>query len=168
MTAYEYKYLEQNPLGSQEELLLYYIYLSQEKLATSFTEFFRTNLGWSTSQTRVMCHLKFYRLISMSELATLTNTSRQHMTQIIDALVKAGLAERRQDPEDRRAVYVQPTVTGMKQLDTGERRYISYLTRSISKLPEDQQEKTVDAIRTVSRFLSGFKLEKENDGGIIF
>lgn len=165
---YEYKYLEQNPLGNQEELLLYFIYLSQEKLATSFTEFFRVNFGWSTSQTRVMCHLKFYRLISMSKLASLTNTSRQHMTQIVDALVKAGLAERKEDPEDRRAVYVQPTVTGMKQLDTGERRYISYLTRSISKLPKDQQEKTVDAIRTVSHFLSGFKLQKEDDGDIIF
>ncbi len=106
MTALEYRLLEQNISGKTDELLLYFIYLSQEKLASSFEDFFRQNYNWSPNQTRVMCYLKFQRTISMSELASLVHSSRQHMTQIVDSLVKMGLAERKYDPQNRRAVYV--------------------------------------------------------------
>ena len=82
MPPLEYRLLEQNLSGKSDELLLYFIYLSQERLASSFEDFFRKNYNWSPNQTRVMCYLKFQRIISMSELASLVHSSRQHMTQI--------------------------------------------------------------------------------------
>lgn len=163
MSNLEYRLLEQNPGGSADELLPYFIYLSHERLAASFESFFRKCCGWSPNQTRVMCYLKFQRIISMSELATLVRCSRQHMTQIVDSLVKLGLAERKYDPANRRAVYVQPTVTGLKLLDNGERRFIAQIQSAIAAQPEAERQKTLEAIRTVSILLAG--LEFTDDGG---
>lgn len=168
MTPLEYRLLEQNLSGKSDELLLYFIYLSQERLASSFEDFFRKNYNWSPNQTRVMCYLKFQRIISMSELASLVRSSRQHMTQIVDSLVKLDLAERKYDPQNRRAVYVQPTVTGLKRLDTGERRFISHLQRAISKLPAEERQKTIEAIRTVSVFLGNINIEIDDKADVIF
>lgn len=168
MSPLAYNFLEQNPRGNTEQLLLYYIYLSQERLAASFADYFKTNYDWSPNQTRVMCHLKFQKLITMSELAALIHVSRQHMTQIVDSLVKMGLAERKYDPENRRIAYVQPTIAGKKQLDTGERRFISHLLRAISRLPEQEQTETIEAIRTVSRFLERIRIETRQEENIIF
>lgn len=115
-----------------------------------------------------MCYLKFQRIISMSELASHVHSSRQHMTQIVDSLVKLDLAERKYDPQNRRAVYVQPTVTGLKRLDTGERRFISHLQRAISKLPAEERQKTIEAIRTVSVFLGNINIEIDDKADVIF
>ena len=154
MPPLEYRLLEQNLGGKSDELLLYFIYLSQERLASSFEDFFRKNYNWSPNQTRVMCYLKFQRIISMSELASLVHSSRQHMTQIVDSLVKLDLAERKYDPQNRRAVYVQPTVTGLK--------------RAISKLPAEERQKTIEAIRTVSVFLGNINIEIDDKADVIF
>lgn len=39
MPPLEYRLLEQNLSGKSDELLLYFIYLSQERLASSFEDF---------------------------------------------------------------------------------------------------------------------------------
>ena len=145
MPPLEYRLLEQNLSGKSDELLLYFIYLSQERLASSFEDFFRKNYNWSPNQTRVMCYLKFQRIISMSELASLVHSSRQHMTQIVDSLVKLDLAERKY-----------------------ERRFISHLQRAISKLPAEERQKTIEAIRTVSVFLGNINIEIDDKADVIF
>jgi DNA-binding MarR family transcriptional regulator len=168
MTYDDYKYLEQNPNGSTDEILFYFVYLTHERLAKSFEDFFKKNYSWSPSQTHLLCYLKYYETISMSQLADLMNTSRQRMTQLVDSLAERGLAKRSYDPHNRRAVYVQPTEEMLKQLDTGERRFISYLQHSISALPRDAQQKTIDAIRTTSDFLSNLSFETEDIQNAVF
>lgn len=159
MSPVEYKFLKQNIVGKPDEVLFSFIYLSYETLGKQFEDFFKSNFKLSPSQTHVLCYLKFYQKISMSELAELMNSSRQHMTKLVDSLVERGLAIRSYDEKDRRAVYVEPTEMARKDIDTGERRFISHLQRNISCLPEDKQKELMAAIRTTSEFLANLKIE---------
>lgn len=160
--TYNYKYLDRNPDGGTNEILFHFVYLSQEQLAKSFEVFFKNNYSWSPTQTHLLCYLKYYDTISMSELSDLMNSSRQHMTQLIDNLSEKGLAKRTYDSKNRRAVNVQPTDLALKQLDTGERRFISHLQRNIAQLSEEEQKKTIEAIKITSNFLSNLTFESKD------
>lgn len=159
MAPLEYKYLKQNPKGNTEEALFYFIYLSYEVLGKQFEDFFKKNFQLSPNQTHLLCYLKFYKKISMSVLADMMNSSRQHMTKLVDSLgrTEAGCPLLRF--EDRRTVYVEPTETALMDIDTGERRFISHLLRNIACLPEEKQAETINAINLTSEFLSRIKIE---------
>lgn len=160
--------LEQKSDGSTKEIILHYIFLSQEHLASKFELFFKDNFSWSPNQTRVLCYLKYYKKVSMSDLASFIHVSRQLMTQTVDSLEKLGLAKRKYDPENRRAVYVEATKEGLKQLDTGERRFVSHIERAIYRLPIEEANKTIEAIQTVSALIKSFDIVQSDKMDIVF
>lgn len=150
----ESDYLKRNMDGKIDELLLEFIFLSQEKLSSSFAEFFKETYGWTRNLTRSMCYLKKESRISISELAAKVNASRQHMTYLIDSMEEMGLAVRIHDPNNRRTVLVEATEQGLKKLDDGERRFIDYVLRTMDTTSSAQSEELIDAIRKVCMFLS--------------
>lgn len=161
MPPIDYKFLKQDLSGTTEEALLYFVFVSYEVLGKEFEDYFKKEFQLLPSHTHLLCYLKLYGIMSMSDLAELMNTSRQHMTKIVDSLAERGLVTRTYNPRDRRAVYVEPTDQALRQVDTGERRFISHLLHNISQLPEDEQEKTIDAIKTTSKFLSSLTIKTE-------
>lgn len=163
-----YDFLEQKSDGSTKEILLHFIFLSQEHLASKFEIFFKDSYSWSPNQTRVLCYLKYYKKVSMSDLAALTHVSRQLMTQTVDSLEKLELAKRIYDPHNRRSVYVEATDKGLKLLDTGERRFVSHMERAIYNLPIDEANKTIEAIQTVSRLIKNFDIVQSDNQDIVF
>ncbi len=158
MTSVENDYLKRNSGGKIDELLLEFIFLSQEKLASSFAEFFKGAYGWTQSLTRSMCYLKKEGRISISELAARVNTSRQHMTYLIDSMEEMGLAVRIHDPNNRRTVLVEATEQGLVQLDDGERRFISHMLQTMNGISSAQSQELIDAIRKVCIFLSNLDM----------
>jgi DNA-binding MarR family transcriptional regulator len=55
--------------------------------------------------------------VRMSDLADRLGIARRSATSVVDDLVARGLVERRADPDDRRAVEVAVTPTGVRLLD---------------------------------------------------
>ena len=144
--------------SKQETLMLDFLFLSEEKLASTFTEYFKENYGWTVAQTRAMCYLKLEGSLPMSQLAEKVNSSRQHMTYLMDSLVDKGLAVRVNDPGNRRNVLVEGTPQGLKMLDTGERRLISHMLHSIYGGKGTSPQKLMEAISEVCNFLKDFNI----------
>ncbi len=144
--------------SKQEALMLDFIFLSQEKLATTFTEYFKENYGWTVAQTRAMCYLKLEGSLPMSQLADKVNSSRQHMTYLMDSLVEKGMAVRSSDPNNRRNVIVEGTEQGLRLLDTGERRFISHLLHCVYNTKNEDPQELMEAIKKVCTFLNGFDI----------
>ena len=144
--------------SKQETLMLDFLFLSEEKLASTFTEYFKENYGWTVAQTRAMCYLKLEGSLPMSQLAEKVNSSRQHMTYLMDSMVERGLAVRSSDPNNRRNVIVEGTEEGLKMLDTGERRLISHLLHSVYNTEGEDPQELLEAISKVCRFLNNFDI----------
>lgn len=142
----------------QESLILDFLFLSEEKLASTFTEYFKENYGWTVAQTRAMCYLKLEGYMPISQLAEKVNSSRQHMTYLMDSLVEKGLAVRSNDPNNRRNVIVEGTEKGLQMLDTGERRLISHMLHGIYNNRKLEPNELMDAIDKVCTFLTDFNI----------
>ena len=52
---------------------------------------------------------------TMTELSRLLFTENSSMTRLVDRMEKAGLVQRRTDPQDRRTLTISITATGRKQ-----------------------------------------------------
>jgi DNA-binding MarR family transcriptional regulator len=61
------------------------------------------------------------------------------MTRIVDALEAAGLATRRTDPADARAVLIAATRTGRRLLAEGRRRRVEALAERLRELDDDER-----------------------------
>ena len=136
--------------------MLELMFLSEEKLGATFTEYFKENYGWSVAQTRAMCYLKLEGSMPISQLAEKVNSSRQHMTYLMDSMVEKGLATRSSDPNNRRSVIVTGTELGLSMLDTGERRLISHLLHSVYNMPGQDPQELLAAIGKVCELLRSF------------
>lgn len=161
MSPMEYTYLKQDLDGKNEEILLSFLFLSYESLGKKFEDFFKANYQLMPSYTHLLCYLKYYRIMSMSQLASIMNVSRQTMTKMIDSLSESGMVKRSYNAKDRRAVFVESTEFALKIIDTGERRFISHMQNTVAKMSSSDQREVLDAIKLVSKFLANLKIEEE-------
>jgi len=77
--------------------------------------------------------------LSPSELAKRTSVSRGTMTQFIDAIEKDGFAERIDDPNDKRGMFVRLTPKGLEVLNKVLPMYFATLDAATKILtPEDR------------------------------
>jgi DNA-binding MarR family transcriptional regulator len=70
----------------------------------------------------------------VTQLARTEQVKAPTMTKIIGSLERAGLIERRPDPDDNRAVTVAATRRGEKLLQEGRRRRVQRLAAAIANL----------------------------------
>lgn len=68
-------------------------------------------LGLNATDHKCMDILTRCGLITAGQLAEITGLTTGAITGIIDRLEKAGLVRRERDPDDRRRVILQPTIT---------------------------------------------------------
>ena len=55
-----------------------------------------------------------------------------------------------------------PTELALKEIDTGERRFISHMQNTIAQMSEANQREIIDSIRLVSHFLANLTIEEEH------
>jgi DNA-binding MarR family transcriptional regulator len=78
---------------------------------------------------------------SLGALAAAQGVAGPTMTRIVDGLVAAGLAERRPDPSDRRAVAIAATAAGDSLMRAAAGRRIATIATAISALPGADQRR---------------------------
>jgi DNA-binding MarR family transcriptional regulator len=72
---------------------------------------------------------------SLGALAAAEGVAGPTMTRIVDGLVNAGLAERRSDPSDGRAVVIAPTAAGESLMRAAAGRRIAAIASALADLP---------------------------------
>ncbi|WP_091602516.1 MarR family winged helix-turn-helix transcriptional regulator [Arthrobacter koreensis] len=112
--------------------------------------------GWdlTTSQSSAMSTLVDRGPLRMSELAALEGVQLPSATSVVNGLVKLGLVERRADPADRRAVVIDLTPKGRRQVDELVDRRNHSFALLLDRLDEQDRRLLEDAVPAVARLLS--------------
>jgi DNA-binding MarR family transcriptional regulator len=91
--------------------------------------------GLTPSRLSALSVIVFGGPRSLGELAAAEGVAGPTMTRIVDGLVAGGLAERRQDPRDGRAVLIAATPAGESLMRAAAGRRISAIASAIAELP---------------------------------
>jgi DNA-binding MarR family transcriptional regulator len=84
--------------------------------------------------------------LSVKEIAELLQVSGSAVTQIVDALVKAGLLMRETNPEDRRTLRLSLTGEGRSKLEEFKKTHLENLGLILTPLSEPELETLRDLI----------------------
>ncbi|MCL5958240.1 MAG: MarR family transcriptional regulator, partial [Chloroflexi bacterium] len=87
---------------------------------------------------------------TMNELATEMRLHGTTMTRMVDSLVEKGLAERRQDPEDRRIVRVTVSARGQQTVDELQRCKSEFLAAAFAGLADGEREAILKGLRRLT------------------
>ena len=85
--------------------------------------------------------------LSPNDLIVSTMVTSGTMTNRIDQLIKSGLVERIQNPNDRRSVVVSLTKKGFTIIDQTLKAHVATQNRLTSGLSEDESNKLNDLLR---------------------
>ena len=99
---------------------------------------------------------------SLGALAAAEGVAGPTMTRIVDGLVAAGLAERRPDPEDGRAVMIAPTVAGENLTHAAAGRRIAAIAAAISGLPAADRRRIAASAGLLDRLAA--EIRKQDPG----
>ncbi len=92
--------------------------------------------GLTMAQLRVLMVLSVTGQIRMSDLMPKLNISLSTLSSLVDRLVEAGLAQRREDERDRRNVLVSLTEHGVDVLDALQELGIHHLRELLARLDD--------------------------------
>jgi DNA-binding MarR family transcriptional regulator len=90
--------------------------------------------------------------ISLRDLARAEQVRPPTMSRIVDALETAGLADRKVNHQDRRAVLIEATSKGATLLQEGRRRRVKVLADDLDRLSPaelDGLERSLPAIQKI-------------------
>jgi DNA-binding MarR family transcriptional regulator len=88
---------------------------------------------------------------SLGALAAAEGVAGPTMTRIVDGLVAHGLAERRPDPGDGRAVVIAPTAAGESLMRAAAGRRIATIASAIAGLPAADRRRLAAAAGLLDR-----------------
>jgi DNA-binding MarR family transcriptional regulator len=89
----------------------------------------------------------------VTELAVVQRVKQPTMTSLVKGLERDGYAERRDDPDDRRAALVAITPAGQEALRARRRTGTEAVDALIDKLDDDEQTALLAALPAVRRLL---------------
>jgi DNA-binding MarR family transcriptional regulator len=110
--------------------------------------------GLPPAQLSALSVIVFGGPLSLGALAAAEQVRPPTMTRIVDALEAAGLATRRPDPADARAVLIAATRTGRRLLAEGRRRRVEALAERLRAL-DDEERAALHAAAPALVHLSG-------------
>ena len=94
---------------------------------------------------------------SLGALAAAEGVAGPTMTRIVDGLVAAGLAERKPDPSDGRAVAIAATPTGDGLMRAAAGRRITAIAAAISALPAADRRRLAAAAGLLERLAANVR-----------
>jgi DNA-binding MarR family transcriptional regulator len=104
---------------------------------------------------------------SLGALAAAEGVAGPTMTRIVDGLVAAGLAERRPDPNDGRAVAIAATAAGDSLMRAAAGRRIATIAAAISALPAADRRRLASAAGLLDRLAADIRVRNraaDSDG----
>jgi DNA-binding MarR family transcriptional regulator len=88
---------------------------------------------------------------TLSALAQIEQVKAPTMTRIVDALERAGLAQRQPDPIDRRKLSIAATAMGVRVMQQGRARRVKALAPLLSDLDRSERATLDAAIALLAR-----------------
>ncbi len=107
------------------------------------------DLHLTSAQANTLLGLERLGEVTMNGLADEMLLHGTTMTRMVDSLVTRGLVERVTDPKDRRVVRVRLTPAGSEAAGEVRRRRREAMRRSMQRLPEDDRQSTLSALKQV-------------------
>ncbi len=110
--------------------------------------------GISPARLSALSVIVFGGPISLNDLAGAEQVRPPTMSRIVDALEAAGLARRRLNEQDRRAVLIEATAKGSAVLRAGRARRVRFLAKHLARLSATelhQVERSLQAIQKILR-----------------
>jgi DNA-binding MarR family transcriptional regulator len=108
-------------------------------------------MGLPPAQASVLSVLVFGGARTLSALADVEQVKAPTMTRIVDALERAGLAQRLPDADDRRKLSIAATVAGTRLIQQGRSRRVKALAQLLADLDRDERATLNAAIALLAR-----------------
>jgi DNA-binding MarR family transcriptional regulator len=112
---------------------------------------FETRFGWSVRELRVLRLVRSTPGITFTTLSALTKFDRSLTSRILSSLIKAGLIERTNSPEDARVFTLKTTAKGKALCDQADPLTVELETLMLKPLPDGEREAflaTIDRVKT--------------------
>ncbi len=113
--------------------------------------------GVSSAQCHLLLTLEESGASTVGDLAARLELDPSTLSRTVDGLVKAGLAERREDPENRRRQIVSLSGTGTAKADSINEQCDLYYRRLLDSLPPAEAETLLAALPVLARALRAFR-----------
>ncbi|MBZ5532693.1 MAG: MarR family transcriptional regulator [Acidobacteriia bacterium] len=111
--------------------------------------------GIGPAQLSALSVIVFGGPVSLQDLARAEMVRPPTMSRVVDALEAAGLARRKVNSADRRAVLIEATEKGAALLHQGRRRRVKFLARHLSRLTSSELQDIDRAVASVQKALRG-------------
>jgi DNA-binding MarR family transcriptional regulator len=108
-------------------------------------------MGLPPAQASVWSVLGFGGARTLSALAEVEQVKAPTMTRIVDALERAGLAQRQPDADDRRKLSIAATTAGIRLMQQGRSRRVKALAQLLADLGRDERATLDSAIALLGR-----------------
>lgn len=109
--------------------------------------------GIGPAQLSAMSVIVFGGPMSLNDLARAEQVKPPTMSRIVDALEAAGLARRRVNPADRRALVIAATEKGAALLREGRKRRVKFLARYLGRLSAAELRGLERALSSIQKAL---------------
>ena len=110
--------------------------------------------GVGPAQLSALSVLVFGGPASLKDLARAEQVRPPTMSRIVDGLESAGLARRRVNPRDRRAVMIEATEKGTGILQKGRKLRVEFLARHLDRLSTAELTKIEQALVAIHKSLA--------------
>ena len=108
-------------------------------------------MGLPPAQASVLSVLVFGGARTLSALADVEQVKAPTMTRIVDALERAGLAQRQPDADDRRKLSIAATAAGMRLMQQGRSRRVKALAQLLAGLDREEHGTLDKAVTLLAR-----------------
>jgi DNA-binding MarR family transcriptional regulator len=109
--------------------------------------------GMGPARLSALSVIVFGGPISLNDLAQAEQVRPPTMSRIVDALEAAGLAHRRVDEQDRRAVLIEATTKGTAVLKQGRKRRVKFLAARLARMSTAELSHLERSLRAIQKVL---------------
>lgn len=117
------------------------------------------------AQLRALMTLADSGHLTVGQLAERLGIGMPAASSIVDRLVEEGLADRHQDPDDRRRIVVHPTERGSNRIDTMRQGPKEILENLVRRLNPGELGHVLVALRALARVAEEMQTGAEGPGG---
>lgn len=122
-------------------------------------------IGLTMAQLRALMTLEDGGQLSVGHLAERLGIGMPAASSIVDRLVEEGLAERHQDPDDRRRIVVHPTEKGSGCIDRMRQGPREVLEALVGRLAPAECDHVLVGLRALARAAEAMQADNEERTG---
>jgi DNA-binding MarR family transcriptional regulator len=112
-----------------------------------------TASGIAPARLSALSVIVFGGPVSLSDLARAEQVKPPTMSRIVDALEADGLARRRVNQQDRRALLIEASENGAAMLKEGRKRRVKFLALYLSRLDNSELSDIERAVQAIQKAL---------------